>query len=318
MTRIVFMGTPEFAVPAVSALNERYQVVLVVTQPDRPRGRGRKTVPSAVKAAAKAMGLPVVQPKILRGEEFADLLASCRPDFLVTAAYGRILPPTILQVRKIAAVNIHASLLPRYRGAAPIHRAVINGETASGITIMHIEEGIDTGDIISQKSVIIASDTTAGELHDILSQLGADMIVEALPALLDGTAVRVKQDDTMTTWAPPLTAGEEEINWRISAQAIHNLVRGMNPRPVAYTYFQENRLKVWSGRPKDNEKYCSAAGTVLAAGAEGIQVAAGKGSYLILELQPAGKRVMTAAEYLSGNTLLPGEVLGRRCADGSP
>jgi methionyl-tRNA formyltransferase len=316
MTKVVFMGTPEFAVPALEALYKQFRVVLVVTQPDRPRGRGKKTAPGAVKAAARALGLPVLQPAAVRDREFAAALSALQPDFLVTAAYGRILPPAVLGVPKIAAVNIHASLLPRYRGAAPIHRAVINGDTETGITIMHMAKGMDTGDIISRQTVPVGPFATTGELHDVLSALGARMVVEALRALLQGTAARVRQDESAVTTAPPLAAGEEIIEWTASAKRIHNLVRGMNPWPGAYTFTKGGRLKIWSGRAEDMHGN-AAAGTVLSAGAEGIRVAAGCGIYRIWELQPAGRRSMTAAEFLRGNSLAPGEILGRGCADGS-
>ncbi len=318
MARVVFMGTPEFAVPALKAINARFRIVLVVTQPDRPRGRGQKTAPTAVKEAALAMGLPVLQPKSLRGEEFMDKLISSRPDFLVAAAFGRILPGHVLRVPTVAAVNIHASLLPRYRGAAPIHRAVLNGDKETGITIMHMDEGMDTGDIICRQSIPIGPDDTTGKIHDVLKELGAGLVVAALQALLEGSAPRIKQDHNLATPAPPLAAGEEEIDWAAPADAVHNLVRGMNPWPGAYTYFRGNRLKIWLGRPADTLGYQPGpAGTVIAAGADGIRVATGRGDYLITELQPPGRRAMTAAEYLCGNTVVPGEVLGGRCAHGS-
>ncbi len=314
--RVVFMGTPDFAVPALQALSAAFDVVLVVTQPDRPRGRGQLASPTQIKKEADLLGLPVNQPTKLKDGALAAQMAGLRPDFLVTAAYGRLLPPAILDVPLVAALNIHASLLPRYRGAAPIHRAVINGEAESGITIMYMDEGMDTGDIILQQSVSIGPDTTAGELHDILAALGADLIVEAISDILDGKAMRSRQEETLATMAMPLKPGEEEIDWCAGAASVHNLVRGMNPWPGAYTLIKGKRIKIYKGSVEKADKhYCC--GTVLATDAEGILVATGTDAYRIKLLQPAGKRVMSAAEYLQGNIILTGDKLGRMNSDGS-
>jgi methionyl-tRNA formyltransferase len=306
--RLVFMGTPEFAVPALLALQENFSVLAVITQPDRPSGRGRKIKLSPVKETALRLGLPVLQPGKIRESTILGQLAHFSPDFLVTAAYGRILPPEILAVPRVAALNIHASLLPRYRGAAPIHRAVISGETESGITIMHMDAGMDTGDIVLQEPVAIAFTDTAGDLHDKLSGAGARLIVAALNGIAAGRLERWAQEAASATYAPPLRPEEEEINWQSSALSIHNLVRGMNPWPGAYTLYRGERLKILTGTPGPGSAGVS--GLILSTAGGKLLVAAGEGTYLVEKVQPQGGKVMTAAEYLRGRCLPPGTVLG--------
>ncbi len=306
-TKIVFMGTPEFAVAALQELAKKFTVAAVVTQPDRPCGRGKKTMPPAVKKAAEELGLQVIQPRKIKTSEFLELLRELSPDFIVTAAYGRILPQLVLDVPKIAALNIHASLLPRYRGAAPIHRAVMNGDTESGITIMHMDAGMDTGDIIFKEAVPIDFFDTTGNLHDKLSALGAKMIVKTIAEVLSGTAPRLRQDENLSTSAPPLCREEELINWNASAVDIHNLVRGMNPWPGAYTLLNGERLKVWSGKPEEGCSKCS--GMVLSAEGD-IVVSTGNGCYRITSVQPPGKKAMASSDFLRGNDLPAGTILG--------
>jgi methionyl-tRNA formyltransferase len=306
--RLVFWGTPEFAVPALLALQEVFSVAAVVTQPDRPSGRGRKKGVSAVKAASLRLGLPVLQPEKLRESRFLDELASLAPDFLVTAAYGRILPAELLAVPRVAALNIHASLLPRYRGAAPVHRAVINGETESGVTVMYMDTGMDTGDIALQERVAIAFADTSGDLHDKLAKLGARLIVEALTGILAERIERRAQDEALATYAPPLLPGEEKINWQAGALAVHNQVRGMNPWPGAYTLYRGERLKILAGKPGPGNGTVS--GMILPAEEGKLLVAAGEGAYLVEKIQPQGRKVMTAAEYLRGKRFPAGAVLG--------
>ena len=245
-TTIIFMGTPEFAVPSLLTLAENYTVLTVVTQPDRRAGRGKRIQAPPVKIAAETLQLPVLQPEDIRAADFVATVAALQPDFIVTCAYGKILSPALLAVPRLAALNIHASLLPYYRGAAPIHRAIMNGEKESGITIMHMDQGMDTGDIILQQAVDIAPTETAGTLHDKLADLGAGLIVEAIAAIKHGKAPRIKQDERLATYAPPLTRREEKIDWCQSSQIIHNQVRGMNPWPGAYTC-----LRNTSPRPRD-------------------------------------------------------------------
>lgn len=307
-TRLVFLGTPDFAVPALLALHEAYTVVAVVTQPDRTGGRGQKTTSPPIKKAAHSLGLPVLQPKKIRDSGFLAQLTGFCPDFLVTAAYGRILPVEVLEVPKVAALNIHASLLPRYRGAAPIHRAIINGETESGVTIMHMDAGMDTGAMVLQESVHVGLFDTAGDLHDKLSPLGAGLIVRAVSDILSGKATRVRQDAALATYAPPLSPEEERIVWHAAASSVHNLVRGMNPRPGAYTLCRGERLKILTGAPgPGGGPVC---GQVLSTAGGVILVAAGTGTYRMEKVQPAGRKPMTAAEYLRGNYLPEGTVFG--------
>ncbi|MCW3490899.1 methionyl-tRNA formyltransferase [Dethiobacter alkaliphilus] len=308
-TKIVFLGTPDFAVDTLRKLHDAFTVVAVVTQPDRPSGRGKKMMAPPVKQVAQELGLPVEQPQKIKNEQFLQWLKSLEPDFLVTAAYGRILPGTVLAVPKIAALNVHASLLPRWRGAAPIHRAVLAGDEKSGITIMHMDEGMDTGDMILQQAVPISNELTTGELHDQLAAVGGDLIVEAIEKILQGDAPRVPQDQSKATAAPPLTREEEQIDWCRDPKEVHNLVRGMNPWPGTYTFIDGQRLKIWSGKPAGGKgKRC---GEVLRADGEGILVATKDGAYLITRLQPPGKKPMTAGDFLRGNELAVGTLLGK-------
>jgi methionyl-tRNA formyltransferase len=308
-TRIVFFGTPEFSLQALQALHDAFTVTAVVTQPDRPCGRGRQMTAPPVKCLAESLGIPVMQPRKIRTPEFLEWLTGERPHFLVTAAYGRILPAAVLAAPAVAPLNIHASLLPRWRGAAPIHRAVMSGDSESGITIMYMDEGMDTGDIILQAGVPIGPESTSGELHDRLAACGATLVVQAVRAILDGTAPRLPQDERLATEAPPLQAAEEEIDWCSDPLVIHNRVRGLSPWPGAHTWLEGKRLKVREGEICGPS--AAACGTVLSAGPEGITVAASGGAYRITRLQPQGKKVMDAADFLRGNPLSPGTVLGK-------
>lgn len=308
-TRIVFFGTPEFALKTLDSLHKSFTVSAVVTQPDRPGGRGKKMSPSPVKLKAQALGIALFQPAKIRTAEFAAWLQSMAPDFLVTAAYGKILSAQILAVPRLSALNVHASLLPRWRGAAPIHRAVLAGDCESGITIIEMDEGMDTGDIILQGSVPVGRDETTGFLHDKLADLGARLIVEAVTAILAGTAKKVVQDHSQATLAPPLTREEEILDWCAKTSVIHNQVRGMNPWPGTYTWFNGERLKIWAGHPVHSTP--ANCGRVLAAGKEGIFVSTGDGVYCISMLQPPGKKIMDAADFLRGNLLPPGSILGK-------
>lgn len=309
-TRIVFFGTPAFAVQTLQTLHEAYTVTAVVTQPDRPSGRGKKLTPPAVKVEAESLGIAVFQPAKIRTQEFLNWLQGMAPDFIVTAAYGKILPPQVLAVPAIAALNVHASLLPRWRGAAPIHRAVLQGDRESGVTIMHMDEGMDTGDMILQGVVPIGTDDTTGVLHDKLAELGAQLIVEAMAAILDGSAKRDVQNDSLATLAPPLTREEEEIDWCADTRVIHNQVRGMNPWPGAYTWLNGQRLKIWAGYPATGGG-CAQCGQIVNAGQDALGVAAGDGVYCITRLQPQGKKSMDAADFLRGNPLSLSTVLGK-------
>lgn len=318
LPRIVFMGTPDFAVPSLRALLQAgYRVAAVVTQPDRPKGRKREPVPPPVKLAALENGIPVLQPEKLRAPEaIADVLA-CRPDLIVTAAYGQILPKAVLDAPRYGCINVHASLLPKYRGGAPIHRAIIEGETVTGVTIMYMAEGLDTGDIISRVEVPIAEDDDTGTLHDKLSEAGARLLVETLPSLLDGTARAVPQNDAEATYAPNLRREDEWIDWSRTSRQIYNQVRGLRPWPVAYTTWNGNVLKIWeTRRPEPDGTAAPQAedgavpGTVLRTGDDGIEVRTGDGALWLTVVQPAGKKPMPAADFVRGGRIAPGTVLG--------
>lgn len=307
--KIVFMGTPDFAVPSLKALaHAGYTVAAVVTRPDRPKGRGGKVSPPPVKECALSLGLPVHQPERLKDPSFLGCMSELSPDAVVVVAYGKILPKEILSLPGLGCINVHASLLPGYRGSAPIHRAVINGESETGVTTMYMEEGLDTGDIIQQKRVAIGGDDTAGVVHDRLSVLGASLLTETLALIAKGGAPRVPQDGSLATYAPPLTAEDEIIRWNATARSIKDRVRGLNPWPGARTYLGERLVKVWQVRVADGYKPAGRPGTVLAFLEEGIRVQAGEGQIIITELQAEGSKRMSAAEFLRG-AKLPTEAL---------
>lgn len=311
--RVVFMGTPDFAVPSLRALlKNQYEVAAVVTQPDRPAGRGKKMRPSPVKTAALEAGLPVLQPGTIRDPAFIETLRDLNPGVVVVAAFGQILPAAVLNMPPHGCINVHASLLPAYRGAAPIHRAVINGETTTGVTIMQMDTGLDTGDIIIQEAVDIGPDDTTGMVHDRLAVLGGDLLVVALEQVRSGHARPVPQDDAKSSYAPVLTREDEIIDWRRDAPSIKNQVRGLNPWPGARTSLGDKLLKIW--RVDVADAGAAAPGTpgqVLDTGNwGGVPVQTGRGIIIIKELQLQGKRSMDAAQFLRGNPVAPGTVLG--------
>jgi len=308
--RIIFMGSPRFAVPSLEALVAAGQTVLgVVTQPDRPRGRSGRPQPTPVKEAALRYGLSVWQPSRVGDPGFVAALKELEPDAVVVVAYGQILPREVLAIPRYGCINVHASLLPKYRGAAPIHRAIMNGETETGVTTMYLDEGMDTGDIIFQATLAIGEEDNVGTVHDRLAALGAGVLLDTLAAVEAGTAPRVAQNHGLATYAPPLTRADERIDWRRPARAIYNHVRGMDPWPGAYTVYDGRIWKVWrvrfepgsGGRP----------GEILEATPDqGIRVQAGDGTVVITDLQPAGGRRLSAAEFLRGYRVRVGTVLG--------
>jgi methionyl-tRNA formyltransferase len=310
--RILFMGTPDFAVPSLLALLAAgYQVAGVVTQPDRPKGRGKKLTPPPVKVAALEKGLPVFQPEKVRSEESLAHLQSLPFDLLVTAAYGQILPVALLEIPRWGSINVHASLLPKYRGGAPIHRCIINGDAESGVTIMRMVKELDAGDMLAQVRVPIELGDTVGSLHDKLAAAGAVLLTETIATILDGSAVETPQDESKVTYAPNLSRDEERIQWANSGRDIYNQVRGMNPWPVAYTTLHGKRFKIWRTEIVD-ETYVSdkPPGTILRVTDSSIEVQTGQGIIGILELQPEGKRCMTAEELLRGQPLEAGNQFG--------
>jgi methionyl-tRNA formyltransferase len=312
--KVVFMGTPDFALPSLRALVENgYQVEAVVTQPDRPGGRGKKLRPPPVKIYALQKNIQVLQPEKLREPNFYRLLRDIEPDAIVVAAYGRILPARILELPRYGCINVHASLLPAYRGAAPIHRAVINGEKETGITIMQMDAGLDTGDIIIQDRVPIGLDDTTGDVHDRLAELGGELLVSALELIAGGLARPVKQDGDNSSYAHMLSGEDEIINWARDALSIKNQVRGLNPWPVARTRLRDKLLKVWRVDIQDTErKAAGKPGQVLHASANrGIIVQTGSGMVIIRELQLQGKKRMSVGEFLKGNPVSDGTELVR-------
>lgn len=309
---IVFMGTPDFAVPSLEALLEaEYRVVGVVTQPDRPKGRKKTLTPPPVKLAAERYGLPVLQPERLRAPEAVKELAALQPDLIVTAAYGQILPKSVLDMPRYGCLNVHASLLPRYRGAAPIQYAIMNGDAATGVTVMYMAEGLDTGDMISSVTVPIGADDDAGSMFAALSEAGAQLLLGTLPKLLAGELRAVPQRDEEATYAKMLKRDDERIDWSRSSRDIANQVRALRPAPGAFTLWNGETLKVWRCAPLDAARPSAAApGEVVCANADGIDVCTGDGVLRITELQPAGKKAMSAAELLNGGKLTAGAMLG--------
>lgn len=244
--RIIFMGTPEFAVPSLKALyTSGHEIAAVVTQPDRPKGRGHKLTPPPVKLAAQEAGLHVYQPVRIRDPEFIDTLKRVSPQLIAVVAFGQILPKDILELPVYGCINVHASILPKYRGAAPIHWAVINGETETGVTIMQMDEGLDSGDIILSEKIPVSPEDTTGTVHDKLAGLGAQLLVKAVQLISEGRAERIPQDHGAATYAPLLNKDTEKIDWAKSAVEICNLVRGLNPWPGAYTLLRDKILKIW-------------------------------------------------------------------------
>lgn len=311
MLRVLFMGTPDFACPVLEAVHRAgHAVVTAVTQPDRPAGRGGRLTPPPVKVLAERLGIPVLQPRRVRRPEVVVRLRELAPDVILTAAFGQILPAEVLAVPRLGSLNVHASLLPRYRGAAPIHRAVMNGETETGVTIMWMDEGMDTGDMLIWRSVPILPQDTAGTVHDRLAALGAELAVEALRLVEEGRAPRIPQDHARATYAPRLTREDERIDWSEAAGRVRDRVRGLSPWPGAYTETPTGNLKVWAvevvpGAP------AAGPGTVVAIPRGGAPVVAcGEGAVALVEVQPEGRRRMSGAAYAAGHRLRPGDRLG--------
>ena len=307
--KIVFMGTPEFAVPSLNALLiSKKDVAAVVTQPDKPSGRGKKLTPPPVKVRALKAGLTVLQPERIKDETFANTLREINPDVIVVAAYGKILPKNIIRLPRYGCINVHASLLPRYRGAAPINWAIINGEKETGITIMQMDEGLDTGSILLQKGIEITKEDTAGALSNKLSKIGAELLIEGLNAIEKGEIKPIPQDNSMASYAPMLKKEDGQIDWTKGAEDIYNMVRGMDPWPGAFTYYKGELWKVWKVRHGDAGK--GHPGEILAADKDRIDVASGNSVISIIEIQPANKKRMAVSDFLRGNKIEKGIILG--------
>ncbi|MFC1523688.1 methionyl-tRNA formyltransferase [Thermodesulfobacteriota bacterium] len=305
--RIVFMGTPQFAVPALETLISSGEILVgVVTQPDRPKGRGRRLTAPPVKLAAEAASLPVFQPEKIRSNDFRDIIESLAPDLIVVAAYGRILPASLLFLPPLGAINIHGSLLPKYRGAAPIQWALLNGEKETGVTIMQMDEGLDTGDILLPGSLPIGDDDTAGSLFDKIAELGGRLLVEALEALRQGTIRPIKQNENDATLAPLLSKEQGLIDWSRPAASISCQIRGLDPWPTAYTSFQGKRMRLFSPRVID-EPVTSPPGVLCRVSPQGLVIATGEGCLLVRELQKEGSKRMAVDVFLRGHSLSVGD-----------
>ena len=307
--RVVFMGTPDFAVPCLQAIVAAgYEVCGVVSQPDRPKGRGRKLAPSPVKEAAMALGLPVVTVERVKEPAFLSQLRDWAPDVAVVVAFGQILPESVLQTPRFGCINVHASLLPKYRGAAPIHRVLIEGEPRTGVTTMQMDRGMDTGDILLMEAVEITPDMTTGQLHDILSELGSRLIVRTLAAAFAGTLRPIPQDSGQASYAPMLDRALERIDWQKSAQQIHNLVRGLNPWPGAYCICDDLTLKIWRTIVIPYHGTLTP-GRIHAVTPTGLVVETGQDLLELQEVQPECKRRMGARDCACGYCLIPGAIL---------
>ena len=305
--RLVFFGTPEFAVPTLDALlRSRHPVVGVVTRPDRPRGRGQKTTAAPVKVRAAAAGLPLLQPDRLTDPAFLGAFAALRPDLGIVAAYGKILTDAVLATPRLGLLNVHASLLPQYRGAAPIHRAIINGDRDTGVTIMRVVKALDAGPMLASVRRPIGADETSDEVERDLARLGADLLVSSVDALASGVAHETPQNDAAATYAHRLTKDEGLIDWAWSAQRIHNLIRGLHPWPHAFTFLGGDRF-ILRRSTTSSESPAAPPGTILEAAGDRLSVVAGAGVVNVVEIQAEGKRPMAVREFLAGHRIAQGD-----------
>lgn len=301
MKRVVFMGTPDFAVPVLESLIEApdVQVVLVVTQPDRPVGRKQKLTPPPIKTVAEKHEIPVFQPEKMQAE-YEEVL-SYEPDIVITAAYGQLLPKALLDAPEYGCINVHASLLPELRGGAPIHYAILQGKKETGITIMYMAEKLDAGDIISREKLPINTSDHVGILHDKLAEIGADLLLKTLPSIFDKTNERIAQNDSEATYAPNISRDLEKINWHETNEEVYNHIRGLHPWPVAYTTFQDKRMKIWWGEMAV-EDYEGEAGEIVSVTDDYFTVVCGNGKGIhITDIQLAGSRRMLVKDFLRGN-----------------
>lgn len=308
---IVFMGTPDFAVPTLEMLIEdHHHISMVVTQPDKPKGRGKKEMMPPVKEVALKHQLPVLQPMKIKGDEnFYNNIQSLNPDLIIVVAFGQILPQKVLDIPRYGCINIHGSLLPKYRGAAPIQWSIINEDKVTGVTIMYMDEGMDTGDMLIKKEIPITAEETYASLHDKMKMVGAHTLKEALPMILAGGKERQKQDHGESTYAPMIKKSLGELDWRQAAKSLDALIRGLNPWPVGYTYYKGEIMKIWRAKPLEVMSD-SPVGTILSVDFEGICVQTGAGSLLIQEIQMPNKKRMPVSEYIKGNTVEQGILLG--------
>jgi methionyl-tRNA formyltransferase len=305
--RVAFFGTPDFAVPTLQALlDSRHKVAVVVSQPDRPKGRGHKVQDTPTKAAAAAAGAPVLQPARVRDDAFLAAIADLRLDLGVVAAYGRILPDSLLGLPRLGMINVHASLLPEYRGAAPVHRAVIDGRDETGVTIMRVVHELDAGPMLARARHPIGPNDTSQEVERALAEIGAPLLLSVVEQMAEGTATEIPQDDSKATHAPKILKSEGVIDWSLPAERIHNLVRGLQPWPLVSAWIDGHRYLIHATERTD-ERSSMPGGTVVEAAGERLTIASADGEVLrILRLQPEGRRVMTAREFLAGHAVRAG------------
>lgn len=302
--RVVFMGSPEFSVPTLRALNDAFHVTGVITQPDKPRGRGRKASPTPVKAAAVELGIPVAAPNDVSSDEGIELLKKWSPDVIVVAAYGKILPPRILTLPPMGCVNLHASLLPRHRGASPINAAILAGDKTTGLCTIIMDEGMDTGDILLRHEIAIQPEDTAGSLHDRMLKPGADLVVETLKLMAEKAVVPEIQNHAEATYTRPLSKDDGRIDWSKDADYLARLIRAMNPWPGAFSYLSGDTIKIWSASAQEGSEV---PGRISEIGEEGVTVGTGKGVLVLLEVQAPGKKRLRAHQFALGKRLKPGD-----------
>lgn len=305
--RVVFMGTPEFSVPTLVALRSNFQVAGVVTQPDKPRGRGLKTIPTAVKKMAAELGLHVIEPVRIAATEVLETLHEWNPNIIVVAAYGKILPEVILNLPSHGCVNLHASLLPRHRGAAPISGAILAGDTVTGVCTILMDSGMDTGDIFLKAEIPISAEDTAGTLHDKLMERGAPLVVDTLRAIVEGTIKQTPQDHSLATYTRPVSKADAAIDWSCDAQYLGRLVRAMNPWPGAFFELSGETTRVWKATPEQGK---TEPGRVLSLRGDGILVGAGDGMLLLREVQAPSRNRVAAIEFARARGLKIGDDLG--------
>ncbi len=309
--RILFLGTPDFAATALAALIEQnYNIIAVLTRPDKPKGRGHAMQSPPVKLLAQANDIPVFQPTTLKNGAFDDQIKELDPDLIVVAAYGMILPPFVIHYPKFGCINIHGSLLPRHRGAAPMQRAIMEGDSQTGITIMQMDEGLDTGDMLHVVTTPITDDDNFETIHDRMADLGAKALLEALPAILDGTIKATKQPENGATYAKKIEKTDALLDFSLDVRTLHNIIRGLSPIPLAFTYKGDTMLKIASAKICRYEGKHGVPGQVMSLLPGGFEVACGNGSLLVTEVVPAGKKRMKASDFVNGRGIAVGDLLG--------
>lgn len=310
--RVLFMGTPDFSVGSFKALYDNFEIIGAVTQPDKPQGRGYKLTASPIKRIASEYSIPVYQPESLKNGAFSDVLQSLNPDIIVVVAYGKILPKYVLDYPKYGCINLHGSLLPKYRGAAPMQRAIIDGEKITGVTTMFMAEGLDTGDMLEKAEIKIEENDNFETVHDKLSEVGASLLVSTLRKIEASQIKAIKQDENLATYAKKIEKEDRLIDFSKDAENIHNLIRGLSPIPLAFTYLGEKLVKISDAQIAEKNSINSNPGEVLSFDHGKIVVACGRGSISLNVLIPEGKKSMSASDFINGRQIKIGEVFGRK------